>query len=141
MDISVEDGTIPEKLAQVAAKKNLQAEIYESQTLGDLKAALKRGDTVILDIQAWADGSPLPWRDTWEDGHYVVLAGMDKNNIFVMDPSVHSGYGYIPKHEFVDRWHDYDQSGVSIRHHYHLALFIHGSKPVSRFPASAIKIN
>jgi hypothetical protein len=101
-------------------------------------AALRLASGTLL--SGWRDGESLPWPKDWEDGHYVVLAGMDKRNIFVMDPVVHSGYGYIPKKEFMDRWHDYDTHN-EVRTHHHLAVFINGSKRLSRFPASAIKVN
>lgn len=60
--------------------------------------------------------------------------------VSVLDRRRAEGYGYIPKHEFMDRWHDYDVHN-GVRHHYHLAVFIHGSKSLSRFPASVIKVN
>jgi hypothetical protein len=41
-----------------------------------------------------------------------------------------AGYGYIPKHECMGRWHDYDQSGVSIRHP---ASFTSLASPFSAF--------
>ena len=77
-----ENGTPVTALLAVAKTFPVDVEGREGLTEADLRAALAKGDTVILDVQAWADekGGPLrgaQWRERWEDGHYVVLIAMD----------------------------------------------------------------
>ena len=68
---------------------------------------MDRGEPPILDLQAWRDRD-RPWRDTWDAGHYVVLAGYDGERLFVMDPSIltPAGCAFFPIDELEERWHD-----------------------------------
>lgn len=120
LEITAKYGVKPEKLAEVAIKHNLFAEIREQQTLDDLSVALRQGYTVILALQSWTEKNPVSWIDDWDDGHYVVLVGMDEENIFIMDPIIDT-YGYIPKDEFMERWHDTNDEETPL---YQLAIYI-----------------
>ena len=88
------------------------------------------GYTIIVDLQAWRDPKASPdWRTAWEDGHYVVLVGLDKHFVYAMDPSTLGAYTYLPLHELTERWHDYE-SRHGVRKEYHqLAIFIRGKAP------------
>jgi hypothetical protein len=105
-------------------------------TLEDLRAALKRGETLILDIQAWRDESEAntPWEDLWEDGHYVVLSAMDSKNAYFMDPSVMGSYAFIPLSELPGRWHDYENRTGPVRRYYQLGILISGKSPLDPAP-------
>ena len=129
-----ENGTPVTALLDVARRFEVEAEGREAMTTADLRAALAKGDTVILDIQAWAGekGAPLrgaQWRERWEDGHYVVLIAMDEANAYFMDPSVLPGYGWLPLDELPERWRDYDGKGRSVRRYRNFGLIIRGKKP------------
>ena len=92
---------------------------------------------MILDIQAWPDKDPTPddWSDNWEDGHYVVLVGMDQDFLYLMDPSTHMGYGYIPRAELAGRWHDYETEQGKRREYRRMGIFISGKEHLPGFPA------
>lgn len=123
-----ENGTPPENIVAVAQSYNLTAFLKEGTTLEDLEKAIIEGYSVILDVQAWTeDEPPVDWKNTWEDGHYVALVGIDDKYLFIMDPSTGGTYAYLPKDEFLDRWHDYEilQDG-SRREYVHAAIFIKG---------------
>jgi len=125
------NGTSPDSLARVAIKFGLQAEIKQNMTLDDLRRHLDRGDTVILDIQAWRDDgdTKIPWSLIWDHGHYVVLVGMNNHNVYVMDPSLSAQYGYIPRAELMERWHDYEEINPPQKEfNYQLGIIIHGHK-------------
>jgi ABC-type bacteriocin/lantibiotic exporter with double-glycine peptidase domain len=79
-----------------------------------MEAALDRGSPVIVAFQAWAD-APADYSQDWDDGHYAVAVGYDEKSIYFMDPSTLGNYAYIPKAEFLDRWHDrYDSDRVRV---------------------------
>jgi predicted double-glycine peptidase len=106
--------------AQFAALKARLA-TQDATDLAALRRDLGAGKTVILDIEAWQDvdsdwSKLIPWQTDWDDGHYVVLAGMTDQAVFVMDPSSDAGYGYIPLPEFLTRWHDTDTQKGKDRH-------------------------
>ncbi len=103
-------GTQPAGIVRAAKEKGFTAKIREGLSLDDLAAALQRGIPVIADIQAWVD-KPKPgssWLKRWEDGHYVIVIGMDDTHIYVEDPSLLGCRGRIPRAEFIERWHDYE---------------------------------
>ncbi len=122
------DGTAPDSIVRVAKSFGLSAEEKTRMTLDDLELAHKSGSTVILNIQAWKDKGSSPWSLTWENGHYVVLVGLDENFIYVMDPSVSAQYGYIPHKEFLERWHDYEEKNNVKEFNYELGIVIRGKK-------------
>jgi hypothetical protein len=107
-------------------------------TTDDLRRAVCEGPyhtgncqpvTVILDLQAWGtgDGKLLDgnthyasdYTTEWEDGHYVVLAGIDPDdsgNVYLMDPddtdhASQKAYSQLsisdPGVGLFARWHDY----------------------------------
>lgn len=111
LDTSTKDGTLPENLAVGARHFGLTATVEQQMTVQRLRALLGEGKTVILELQAWRapDQPKKPWRDTWGDGHYVVLIGMDGEFAYCMDPSTENAYTYLPLGELVERWHDINE--------------------------------
>lgn len=136
------DGTAPEKLVEGARSFGLTARMQEGTTLADLRQALDRGETVILNLQAWREdpSSAKPWKETWEEGHYVVLVGLDDHFLYAMDPSVAGSYAYLPRQEFVDRWHDYEDRTGTRREYHHLAIFIHGRQHLEQVPGALVRM-
>ncbi len=127
-------GTRPDAIVRVAGEYGLSAELREGLALADLEAALAAGTTVIVDLQAWRDREDLPWTEIWDDGHYVVLLGMDADRLYFEDPSLLGARGTIPRAEFVDRWHDYEGEpplDASDRKYVRMAIFIRGGRPPS----------
>ena len=142
-----EQGTEPAMLATVAKSLGLDASFKEGMTIDELRASLERGDTVILDIQAWhepstkAGGEPPNWKELWNDGHYVVLIAMDKDTAYFMDPSAGINYGFIPIPELLDRWHDFEDRNGRVWRFYNLGVTIRGKTPIRKFPSGLVRIN
>ncbi|HEY3999912.1 MAG TPA: C39 family peptidase [Candidatus Xenobia bacterium] len=106
LQTSQKDGTEPQPIERYFNHvPGLSARYRTDATLDDLEAAVGRRQPLIVDLQAWQDNA-RDWTTDWDDGHYVVLAGYDKDNLFLMDPSTENQYAYIPKAEFMTRWHD-----------------------------------
>lgn len=127
------DGTKVAAILRVARELGLEAEAKEKMTVDDLRAAFKRGDTVIVNLQAWADwetkAPPLrgeAWAARWEDGHYVVLVAVDQTNAYFMDPSVLPGLAWLPLSELPHRWHDYEREGRAVRRFDRLGIVLRG---------------
>jgi len=137
------DGTAPEKLLEGARSFGLEARLKEGTTLADLREALAKGTTVILNLQAWREpATPArPWKETWEEGHYVVLVGLDDHYLYAMDPSVAGAYAYLPLREFQDRWHDYEDRTGTRREYHQLAVFIRGQRPIARYPDALVRMD
>lgn len=59
---------------------------------------------VIVALQAWSD-TAVDWSTEWSHGHYSVAVGYDQDNFYFMDPFLLGSYAFIPKAEFMNRWH------------------------------------
>ena len=128
---SPEQGTSPENIVAVARAYGLQADLRENLNLEDLETGLRQGFTPIVDLQAWRDSQARPWAETWDDGHYMVLLGMDARHLYFEDPSLLGSRGFIPRREFVERWHDYEGDpplDARDRAYRHMAIFIRGAQ-------------
>jgi predicted double-glycine peptidase len=138
-----EAGTHPLDIVRVAREYGLAAELREGLSLDDLEAALDAGTTVIVDLQAWRDRTDIPWTETWDDGHYLVLLDMDGGNLYFEDPSLLGARGVIPRAEFVARWHDYEGEpplDPTDRKYVRMALFIRGDRPARLGPAPFVPV-
>ncbi|MCC7440604.1 MAG: C39 family peptidase [Bdellovibrionales bacterium] len=135
-----DEGTHPLKIVEGARRYGLSAQLRQGLTLEDLEAALRRGSAVILDIQAWTETPEVAWEELWDDGHYVVLAGMDAGNVHVMDPSVAGGYAYIPRDELPRRWHDYEVVNGEKVVYRNMGIEIRGQSPAPAYPFPPIRV-
>ncbi len=129
-------GTAPEAIAAAARARGLRATLVEDTDLAALEEAAARGVPAIVAIQAWTDARPagFTWREDWEDGHYIIVLGLDDDNVYVEDPSLLGTRGLIPRREFLDRWHDYTGEppfDATDRAWRRLAIFIEGGRPAA----------
>lgn len=107
-------GTNYKRMVAFARTLGFRVDVLTHMSLEDLKRLIDHRKPVIVLIQAWPD-SPVQWRDTWDEGHYVVAVGYDERNMYFMDPSTLGHYTFIPIPEFLDRWHDMDDQVKLIR--------------------------
>lgn len=143
-----ERGTNPDAIVRVARNFGLKAGLREGLTVADLEDSLGRGVPPIVDIQAWTNtdlkNSHFHWADDWEDGHYVVLIGVEGENLVFEDPSLLGTRGFIPRAEFLDRWRDYEgeppysPSDPGDRAYVRMAIFIEGANPALPLPVTKI---
>jgi predicted double-glycine peptidase len=134
---TAKDGTDPPHLVAGARHFSLNAQLHENMAPEELRDALDAGATVILDLQAWRDEKTkrIAWKDDWEDGHYVVLAGMDKKNAYIMDPSTKDSYAWLPVSELLERWRDYEDRNGYIQRYQRSAIVITGAHALPRPPS------
>jgi len=138
--VNPEDGTRVPSIVSAARRFGLTAAARADLTLDDLGRALSRGAVVIAAIQAWPTDRIADWRADWEDGHYVVVVGLSDDRVYVMDPSVRTGYAYLSRHDFLNRWHDYDFDGDRRVVWNRLGIVIEGGKPLGRYPADPVPV-
>ena len=131
LNVTPQWGTSPDEIVRVARDIGFEAEFRENLTLEDLEASIKAGVPVIVAAQAWRDEG-TSWADDWEDGHYMVVIGLDEKNVYLEDPSLLGSRGFIPRQEFVERWHDcrYEPpSYTSVKKYIFAGIFIRGKEP------------
>jgi predicted double-glycine peptidase len=132
---TTENGTLPEDIVRVAREEGLSAELKEHMTIKELEKLVGEGIPVIVDGQAWRDDKDKdkPWTEVWESGHYMVVIGFDKGNVYFEDPSLFGSRGVMTREEFNDRWHDYEGpipfNKKTARVYEHMGIVIKGDKP------------
>lgn len=134
------EGTDWAEMLRYAQESGLTATAEEKVTFERLQSALLRGETVIVDFQAWSEKTVTAWKEEWEDGHYSVVVGLDESNVYLMDPSAGPSYAFVPRAEFMERWHDYENRNGQVVKSYQLGLFIHGTTPMSAFPGNLTRV-
>jgi predicted double-glycine peptidase len=134
-----EQGIDPGSIAALARRLGLHAEVRTGLTLDDLAAELARGSVVILAVQAWA-ARPVDPATDWEDGHYVVLVGIDEARVYAMDPSVRTGYAFLERDALLARWHDYDVRGGRREAYQHLGVVLRGRAALRSYPGAPTRI-
>lgn len=114
-----QDGAPPEAIVRVARARGLVVEQREGVRLAEVRAHVRAGHPVMLAIQAWADPPPASWQMDWDDGHYVVVIGVERGRVIFEDPSLLGSHGWLRPDELEARWHDMDAA----RKNDHLAIF------------------
>jgi predicted double-glycine peptidase len=136
-----EQGVPPQRIAQEARAFGLTADVRAGMTLDELAAEVGRGSLVIVAIQAWPARPTTDPAAGWEDGHYVVVVGVDESRVYFMDPSVRTGYAYLSRAELVRRWHDYDMVEGRRQAYQRLGIVLRGRQPaLRRYPAEPTPI-
>jgi predicted double-glycine peptidase len=143
LETTDERGTEPEPIAELFRTNGLEAHYrHGNVTVADLERAVDAGEPPIVDLQAWTD-HPIPYRETWDAGHYVVMVGYDDERLYFADPSTMTPHGYVflPRVELDERWHDL--AGMSDDRVERMAIFVRGSvrrSLDSAPPAGAVKL-
>jgi predicted double-glycine peptidase len=140
LDATPEQGTHPQRIAEEARAFGLDAEVRTGLTLDDLARELARGSVVILDLQAWPSTPPAHAATEWEDGHYVVLVGIDDARVYAMDPSVRTGYAYLARDDLLRRWHDYEVRDGRREVYEHLGIVLRGRRALQAYPSAPAPI-
>ena len=134
LNTNEEYGTYPDDIIRVAKALGLQAEYKENMSMADLENYVAEGIPVIVDCQAWRSVSQYneSWADTWYNGHWLVVIGIDENNVTLEDPYILGDRGFMSREEFLARWHnvrglDETDTGKQI----HMGIAIRGERPYS----------
>jgi predicted double-glycine peptidase len=140
---TLENGTIPDNIVQATRQNGLNAQVQQNMTLQDLQQNINNGTPVIIYCQAWKSNKTNlneNWANDTMNGHYMVVIGIDNQNVYFEDPAILGSKGYITDQEFIDRWHDQytdPNTGENITNN-HLGIIITG-EPVN--PPPVIPIN
>ena len=128
-----EVGTFPEDIARGARTLGFQAEVREGLTLDEVQAHTSSGEPMIALAQVWRsqkDAALKSVSNEWENGHYIVVLGVDDRNVYFQDPFVRMSKAFIPRKTFEEHWHhamggDLENQPKLI----HLGIFVRGEKP------------
>ena len=105
-------GTDTEGIVRVLRYYGLPRRARQQMHVNDLRRAIDAGHPTLLTLQAYRESS-RPYRELWDDGHWVVAIGHDKRRILFEDPSAFHRT-WLADEELRQRWHDLDR-GKRIR--------------------------
>jgi predicted double-glycine peptidase len=121
-------GTSSDAIVAFFKKMGLRVRRQDGMTWEELDDLAKNKDVaVIVNFQAWnAKPKGKDYSDEWEDGHYAILMAINNNNIYLRDPSMIGSIGFLPKEDFLKRWHDQDTKDGKRREFQQMCIIVEG---------------
>ncbi len=113
-----EEGTPPQAMISVAQSYGFEVKSGSQWSLNQVKQYVDTGTPVIVLLQAWADRYMAldDWRRDWDDGHYAIVIGLNKDVLLFEDPAT-IRRTWLREREFLARWHDLDiKTGEKYEH-------------------------
>lgn len=109
------DGTCPENLEKAVNSLGYATFVQMNADIGDIERFLNGGLPVIVNYQSPYDEYQLraliSGKKKYDDGHYAVVRGMNKKQLFLSDPAHEGGYNEVDKSVFVKLWYDKENNG------------------------------
>jgi len=130
-------GTYPANIVRGVRALGLEAEARENLTLDDLRAF---GHPVIALCQVWRSQKSAVARpeDDWDDGHYIVVLGVDDEYVYFQDPYLRMGKAFVTRDSFERHWHQImGGAGAANPKLLHLGILIRGERPASAVAPAA----
>lgn len=123
-----EEGTPPQALVRVAERFGFKVKSGTHWSLNQVKEYVRMGTPVIVLLQAWADRYMTldDWRREWNNGHYAIAIGLNKDVLLFEDPAS-IRRTWLKEREFLARWHDADPGTGEIYEHFGMVLL--GKQP------------
>lgn len=130
-------GTYPEAIASGARSLGFWAEAKDGLTLDEVRKFTAKGQPMIALAQVWRSqrSAKKSVEDEWDSGHYIVVLGVDRNNVYFQDPYVLMSKAFVPRKLFEAHWHH--AMGGDVENEPKLrrvGIFIRGDKPAKRRP-------
>jgi len=126
---SADVGTYPENIVRGVRALGLEAEARDNLTLDEVQ---RFGHPMIALGQVWRSqrsSTPRP-EDDWDNGHYIVVLGVDDEYVYFQDPYLRMGKAFVSRKTFERHWHQImggDAAGNPKL--MHLGIFIRGERP------------
>ncbi|MBN2362402.1 MAG: N-formylglutamate amidohydrolase [Deltaproteobacteria bacterium] len=125
------DGTSLQQMIAVSEARGFVVEAGPGWSIADIKRHIDEERPVIVLVQAWVGRymNLRDWRNNWDDGHYAIVMGYNKDVLFFEDPSsFHTTW--LKEQEFLARWHDQDpRTGEKLQR---FGMVLRGREPAAR---------
>lgn len=114
LEVDKVHGTSTEEIKKFFEEKGLAVFEAENQTVEDIKRELNKGKLCLVVYQAW--GTEKEYHEL-ESGHYSVIFGVDDEDVYLLDPSIHKDDGLglgrrkLSLERFLANWRDKDDWG------------------------------
>jgi uncharacterized protein len=127
-----EQGTYPEDIVRGARALGFEADTKENLTLDEVERFTATGDPMIALAQVWRSqrDSKANVAEDWDNGHYIVVLGVDRDYVYFQDPYVRMSKGFVPRKTFEAHWHQVMGGDLANNPKLmHLGIFVRGEKP------------
>jgi ABC-type bacteriocin/lantibiotic exporter with double-glycine peptidase domain len=123
-----EGGTPPQAMIAAAQNYGFEVKAGTQWSLNQVKQYVDAGTPVIVLLQAWADHYMTldDWRRDWDNGHYAIVIGLNKDVLLFEDPAT-IRRTWLREREFLARWHDIDTKTSEKYEHFGMVLL--GKQP------------
>jgi len=135
MHTNSEVGTYPEDIVRGARALGFDAEMKDHLTLDEVQRFTAGGDPMIALSQVWRshkEGASSV-ADEWDNGHYIVVLGVDDDYVYFQDPYVRMSKAFVPRKSFEDHWHQV-MGGISSGNPklIHVGVLVRGTRPAKK---------
>lgn len=124
-------GTCPHDIVRGVRALGLEAAARDELTLDEVRCF---GHPMIALCQVWRSqrsSAPRP-EDDWDNGHYIVVLGVDDEYVYFQDPYLRMGKAFVTRQTFERHWHQIiGGEAASNPKLLHLGIFIRGQRPAS----------
>jgi len=95
-----EEGTYPENIVRGAQALGFEAGARDHLTLDEVEQFTAGGARVIALVQAWRSekGEADSAAEEWDNGHYIVVLGVDKDYVYFEDPYARMSKAFMPRY-------------------------------------------
>ena len=102
-----EEGTYPEDIVRGARALGFEAEAKHHLSLDEVEHFTAHGDPMIALAQVWRSekNSPGAASEDWDNGHYIVVLGVDRDYVYFQDPYARMSKAFVPRRMFMEHWH------------------------------------
>jgi predicted double-glycine peptidase len=125
-----EEGTYPQDIVRGARFLGFEAQLKDNLTLEEVARFTVEGDPMIAVAQVWRNQKETSSvEEDWDNGHYIVVLGVDNNYVYFQDPYIRMSKAFISRKTFEEHWHQV--MGGDVKHNpklIHLGIFIRGTK-------------
>ena len=143
MGTTEEEGTYPDKMVNAARALGFDVQAKQDLSLDEVQKFTAPGHPMIALAQVWrsqAMAGAKALEDEWDAGHYIVVLGVDEQNVYFQDPYARNCKAFVPRKMFEDHWHQV--MGGDLKRNpklYHVGIFVRGKQPAPVSLAEEVK--
>lgn len=134
-------GTYPENIVRGVRALGFQAEARENLTLEEVARFTADGNPMIALAQVWRSqkAEHIAPEDEWDNGHYIVVLGVDEEFVYIQDPYLRMGKAMVARRLFERHWHQIMGGAQAANPKLmHLGILIRGERPAPERESAAI---
>ena len=112
-----ENGVDPQPIVSYFRSEGYRTKTRFGMSLEDVSQCLAKGWPVMVAYQDWAHRpSATNYHTCWDNGHYAIIAALEPDRLWLVDPSSDRPRRSLKTDDFIGRWRDLTKNGAQYRH-------------------------